>query len=134
MDTVVDFQLPSHKLCLSTRSTTETGIQKVRILRYRMIRRGRATSNLVQNRCIDVSPGNSQRYSIAHSQIQRPDRLQIAIRSAFKRDVSVGPWEVEINPNANGGLHNAVQSISHDLKNGKVYDFFQVIMVDAYLK
>jgi len=36
------------------------------------------------------------------------------------RDVSVGPWEIETNPNANGGLHNAVMSVAHEMSAGKV--------------
>lgn len=39
---------------------------------------------------------------------------------ALNRDVSLGPWEIETNPNANGGLHNAVKSIEPEMKSGKV--------------
>ncbi|PVG00095.1 hypothetical protein CPB86DRAFT_813377 [Serendipita vermifera] len=37
------------------------------------------------------------------------------------RDVSVGPWEIETNPNANGGLHNAVKSVEFEMKAGKLW-------------
>ncbi|CCA66498.1 related to alpha,alpha-trehalose-phosphate synthase, 115 KD subunit [Serendipita indica DSM 11827] len=38
------------------------------------------------------------------------------------RDQSIGPWEIETNPNANGGLHNAVKSIENDLlRAGKLW-------------
>lgn len=40
---------------------------------------------------------------------------------SITREVSVGPWEIETNPNANGGLHNAVQSVAHEMRAGKVW-------------
>lgn len=31
------------------------------------------------------------------------------------------PWEVELNPSANGSLHNAVASVDHLYKRGKLW-------------
>lgn len=47
-------------------------------------------------------------------------RSQGSVSVALNRDVSLGPWEIETNPNANGGLHNAVKSIEPEMKSGKV--------------
>ncbi|KAG8760617.1 hypothetical protein FRC14_002463 [Serendipita sp. 396] len=53
--------------------------------------------------------------------IRRLSRKQSkpTINLTLTRESSLGPWEIETNPNANGGLHNAVKSIEHDFKQGK---------------
>lgn len=53
---------------------------------------------------------------------RRLSRKQSRGPISISREPSVSRWEVETNPNANGGLYNAVKSVQHQMHpNGKLW-------------
>ncbi|KAG8835268.1 hypothetical protein FRC17_004575 [Serendipita sp. 399] len=91
------------------------------------------TEKLQNRTAVEQGPSNGDRgregdvrrggisISTAGLSVPDPTKTQSTINLTISRDSSLGPWEIETNPNANGGLHNAVMSIEHDLNQGKVW-------------